>query len=149
MNRFVIFDIDGTLADCSHRVDHANAKDWDTFHSLADDDMVIVNVADLMVHLSGYAGIILLTGRPERYRYKTMEWLKRSGLDGFYEELIMREDDNFMKDGQMKLVALETRFGDYEGVMNSVWFVVDDRDTVVEAMRNYGLTVLQPAVGGY
>ena len=52
MKRFIIFDIDGTLADCSHRIDHANAKDWDTFHSLADEDMVIVNVADLLVHIS-------------------------------------------------------------------------------------------------
>jgi hypothetical protein len=93
MNRFVIFDIDGTIADCSHRIDHANAKDWDKFHSLADEDMVIVNIADLMINLSAIAPIILLTGRPERYRYKTMEWLKRASLDGFYEELIMREDD--------------------------------------------------------
>ena len=149
MKQFVIFDIDGTIADCSHRVHHANAKEWEEFHLLCDEDPVIVPVADLLVALSASATILLLTGRPERYRYKTQQWLKKSGLDMYYAELIMREDDNFMKDGQMKLVALETRFGDYEGVMDNVWFVVDDRDTVVEALRNYGLTVLQPAVGGY
>jgi hypothetical protein len=49
----------------------------------------------------------------------------------------------------VKLELLEKRFGGKENVLKNIWFAVEDRDQVVEAMRNYGLTVLQPANGGY
>ena len=145
-----MFDIDGTLADCAHRIQYAQAKLWDEFHERAPEDPVIVNVADLMIEmsLSGHK-IILLTGRPERYRHLTTEWLKKASLAKFYDELIMRPDDNYTPDGLMKVNILEMRFGSQEDVLANVWFVVDDRESVVEALRNYGLTVFQPAAGGY
>jgi hypothetical protein len=147
---WIVFDIDGTIADCNHRVQYAQAKLWDEFHERAPEDLVIVNVADLMVEtsLSGYK-IILLTGRPEKYRHATIEWLKKARLEKFYDELIMRPEDNFVQDGPMKVGLLEQRFGSQEDVLANVWFVVDDRESVVETLRNYGLTVFQPAAGGY
>lgn len=145
----VIFDIDGTLADCSHRIQYAQSKQWDEFHSRALEDPVIVNIADLMIELANNYEIILLTGRPEKYRYLTEQWLELCGLDDFYDELIMRQDGDWSQDFKMKIKALEDHFGDQEAVLDSVWLVIDDRDSVVEGLRNYGLTVLQPAVGGY
>jgi FMN phosphatase YigB (HAD superfamily) len=145
----VIFDIDGTLADCSHRVQYAQSKEWDEFHSRCLEDNVIVNVADLMIELSQSCEIILLTGRPEKYRHMTEQWLELCGLDDFYDELIMRPDNDWSQDAKMKVKALEDHFGDQQAVLDSVWLVIDDRDSVVEALRNYGLTVLQPAVSGY
>lgn len=147
--KHVIFDIDGTLSDCSHRLQFAQTKQWDEFHRLCLEDPVIVNVADLM-RLSGViADVILLTGRPEKFRHVTLEWLKLSKLDGHYDELLMRPDDDWTQDSLMKINALERKFGSKENVLEKVWFVVDDRDSVVEGLRNYGLTVLQPATGGY
>ena len=145
----VIFDIDGTLADCSQRIQYAQSKEWDELHSRCLDDNVIVNIADLMMELSTNYEIILLTGRPEKYRFMTEQWLELCGLDEFYDELIMRPDGDWLSDGKMKINALEDHFGDQQAVLDSVWLVIDDRDSVVEALRNYGLTVLQPAVGGY
>lgn len=147
---WIVFDIDGTIADCAHRVQYAQAKLWDEFHERAPEDPVIVNVADLMVEmsLSGYK-IILLTGRPDKYRHLTVEWLRKAGLSKFYDELIMRPEDNYVQDGLMKIGLLEQRFGSQEDVLANVWYAVDDRESVVEALRNYGLTVLQPAAGGY
>jgi hypothetical protein len=102
------------------------------------------------MRLSGViADVILLTGRPEKFRHVTLEWLKLSKLDGHYDELLMRPDDDWTQDSLMKINALERRFGNKESVLEKVWFVVDDRDSVVEGLRNYGLTVLQPATGGY
>ena len=70
-------------------------------------------------------------------------------LDASFEELLMRSDNDFRPDHEVKIELLEKRFGGKEGVIRNVWFVVDDRDQVVEALRNYGLTVFQPANGGY
>jgi FMN phosphatase YigB (HAD superfamily) len=146
---FVIFDIDGTIADCSHRVQYAQTKQWDEFHLRCMEDRVIVDVADLMIELSLRHDIILLTGRPEKYRFMTERWIDLCGLDGFYNELIMRPDGDWSPDYQMKIDALERKFGDKQAVLDNVWLVIDDRESVVEGLRNYGLTVLQPATGGY
>lgn len=146
---YAIFDIDGTISDASHRVSHAQMKDWDKFQSLAHLDLVITPIANLMRLISERANVMLLTGRNEKYRYVTLQWLKDAELDASFEELLMRPKDNFRPDHEMKIAELEKRFGDKEGVLKNVWFVVDDRDSVVEAMRNYGLTVIQPANGAY
>jgi len=147
--RYVVFDIDGTIADCSHRLQFAQTKQWDEFHQRCLEDHVIINVADLLRASNAIAKVILLTGRPEKYRHLTQEWLRLSKLDEHYEELIMRPDDDWSHDHQMKIAALERKFGSKEEVLKNVWLVIDDRESVVEGLRNYGLTVLQPAIGGY
>jgi len=108
-----------------------------------------VKLADFMRSINWMTNVILFTGRSEKYRYVTLDWLKDAELDASFEELLMRPDNDFRPDHEVKIELLEKRFGGKEGVMRSVWFVVDDRDQVVEALRNYGLTVLQPANGGY
>jgi FMN phosphatase YigB (HAD superfamily) len=147
--KYAIFDIDGTLSDCSHRLQFAQTKQWDEFHRLCLEDPVIADVADLMRLTGVVAEVLLLTGRPEKFRHLTEEWLTLSKLNGHYDELMMRPDDDWTQDSLMKINALERRFGTKENVLEKVWFVVDDRDSVVEGLRNYGLTVLQPATGGY
>lgn len=149
MSDYIIFDIDGTISDTAHRVHHAQMKDWDTFQSLAHEDPVIVKMADLMRMLSLSANVILLTGRNEKYRHVTKQWLADASLDYAYEELLMRPDGDFRHDAEMKLAMLEERFGGKDGVLANVWFAIDDRDTVVEAFRNYGILTLQPCAGGY
>jgi FMN phosphatase YigB (HAD superfamily) len=148
-NRCIVFDIDGTISDATHRLQFAYMKEWDTFNELASQDPVIVKLADFMRSINWMTNVILFTGRSEKYRYITLDWLKDAELDASFEELLMRPDNDFRPDHEVKIELLEKRFGGKEGVMRSVWFVVDDRDQVVEALRNYGLTVLQPANGGY
>ncbi len=145
----VVFDLDGTLSDCSHRIQYAQTKQWDEFHSRCNEDPVIIKVANLLCILSETCDIIILTGRPEKYRRRTQEWLKDSSLSLFCDYLIMRPEDDWSQDGEMKIRALEKYFGSKEKVLREVWLAIDDRDSVVETLRNYGLTVLQPAVGGY
>lgn len=147
--RFVIFDIDGTLSDSSHRVQYAQAKEWDTFHSLAKDDPVFVKIMDLAFAISDLSNIILLTGRTNKHRQTTLEWLQQCNVDGNIDSIIMRDDNDFRPDTEYKIDAIEQFFGDKKTAIEKIWFVVDDRDKVVEALRNYGLTVLQPAAGSY
>jgi FMN phosphatase YigB (HAD superfamily) len=148
--RWVVFDIDGTVSDASHRQQLAQAKEWDQFHSLAAEDKVIVPVANLVRVLSGTAQVMFLTGRPEKFRFATEKWLHDSGLEFYYDHLLMRDDGDFLtKDIDMKVAKLEKFFGNKFNVLHQVWMVLDDRQQVVEGLRNYGLTVLQPAASSY
>ena len=124
-HRYVVFDIDGTLSDPGHRLHFAHMKEWDRFNEEAATDPVMVPLADLMRCLNLSADVILLTGRNEKYRYVTRDWLSDAELDASYEELLMRPDNDFRPDYEVKIELLEKRFGGKEGVLKNVWFVVD------------------------
>lgn len=149
MKTYAVFDIDGTIADCNHRLSHAQMKEWDTFHSKAAEDAVVKDIADLMIHAASFYDIILLTGRNERYRKLTEEWLDSTNLNYYVHKILMRPDDDWSHDYEMKITLLEKELGSKEAVLQKVAFVIDDRDSVVEGLRNYGLTVLQCSQGGY
>ena len=148
-NTVVIFDIDGTISDCAHREEYAKAKDWDGFHERCLDDPIIIAVADLLKTLSLHAEILLVTGRPEKYRQHTYEWLSKANLLAHVSGLLMRGNDDYRKASALKLELLSEHFGDEEAALKRVWLIVEDNDSVSEAYRNKGYTVLQSAVGGY
>jgi len=81
--RVYICDIDGTLADLKHRLHfiEADKKDWDGFFDACDGDEPIQNVINTVRDLA-YAGneFMYVTGRPERVRMKTRQWLLKHGL---------------------------------------------------------------------
>lgn len=149
MMRYVIFDLDGTLGDCNHRQHLAQSKDWDGFHAAGIGDSVIAPVADLMTVLATKARILIVTGRNHRFENITREWLKQAGIDFCVFDILMRRDDDYTRDAEMKIALLEEFFGTKDEVLKQVWFAIDDRDDVVEGLRNYGLTVMQPCVGRY
>jgi hypothetical protein len=77
----------------------------------------------------------------------TTEWLKK--YCPVIEHVMMRADGDFRPDIEIKIEALEDAFGSRQGVLDSVICVIDDRDKLVAALRDYGLTVLQPREGAY
>lgn len=78
-HRTIVFDIDGVLADCKHRLHHilTPPKDWETFDSLTHLDTPIYNCIRLLwaISTNPFIDIILLTGRSERVREATEKWL--------------------------------------------------------------------------
>ena len=54
--RICIFDIDGTLANCDHRLHHVKnkPKNWDAFYDGCMDDQVIWPVAEMLELFSKY-----------------------------------------------------------------------------------------------
>lgn len=76
-----LFDIDGTLADLTHRLHHIQPplmadghygpKDWDAFFAACKDDKPILHICDLARTLSSYAPIVLVSGRSDRVRIET------------------------------------------------------------------------------
>lgn len=142
----VIFDVDGTLADCDHRrhLVTGKKKDFDAFYDAMVDDPVKEDIRGLcnMYHANGWR-IVICTGRPESYRERTEKWLNSKGV--FHHELRMRPDDRrFDSDVNVKKDMLDDILKS-----RSVHLAVDDRNQVVDMWRENGITCLQVADGNF
>lgn len=146
----IIFDIDGTLADCSHRRHFVEGKkkDWESFYEHMDEDKPNANTLDYLCICKEYVGYtpLLVTGRPEKYRKTTRDWLHKHGGYNFYSLcLFMRPDDDYTPDDELKKrIYLEMIEPYYK-----VKLVIDDRDKVVKMWRSLGLECWQVAEGNF
>lgn len=143
-----VFDLDGTLANCDHRQDFALNKDWDTFHSLCHLDTMYEDVCELFHLLETHADFVMIvTGRDSAYRRQTEQWLHENGL--YPDVILMRPEGNRDADHIMKLALVDEYFGSRQEAMDAIvcWF--EDRDALVENLRNVGITVLQVKAGSY
>lgn len=108
MSNLLICDIDGVLADCSHRLHYLQEKDYDAFYANENlvKDKPIIEGIDLTHALKALNGsyIILLTGRPERTRRMTEMWLENNMV--FYDRLLMREDGDYRPSPKVKTELL-------------------------------------------
>lgn len=141
-----LFDIDGTLADCSHRIHHIQGekKDWDAFYDSCSFDKPISHVIDLLVTLhDADQNIVLVSGRSDQCRDQTLEWLNRHGVpDGL---LYMRKEGDHRPDDIIKLELLaQLRADGFDPIM-----AFDDRDRVVKAWRSAGVPCAQVAEGDF
>lgn len=144
--RYLIVDIDGTVSNASHREELAQAGKWDEFHEQSGGDVPYPDIVDILRHIS-HLTLVGCTGRNEKYRQRTFDWLLSHNL--MLDHLLMRPDNDFTKDVELKIRLLEGFFGSKELVISNVLAVFEDRDRVVEGLREYGLTVLQPRAGAY
>lgn len=159
MKDLIICDLDGTLANCEHRVHHVQRvdgnglkrkPDWDAFYAGVKDDevneavRVVLFLYDLFPYGSNYR-IIFCSGRPERCRADTVEWLMEK-CDIFSEDyvLLMRKDGDYRADYIVKQEILDNYID-----KKRVLFVLDDRQQVVDMWRRNGLTCFQVAPGDF
>lgn len=142
-----IFDIDGTLADCSHRLHYITGenKDWDSFYKDCINDKPILPVVELAHTLQMFhSKVIFVTGRPEKYMEETLDWL----CDQFNTNsaiLMMRKDDDHRPDYIVKKEIYEEYIKDYYFIEG----VFEDRKQCVDMWRSLGLTCYQVADGNY
>lgn len=128
-----IIDIDGVVADVRHRLRHIarRPKDWDAFFEAAVDDPPHEAGIAVVERLVDDHEVIFLTGRPERCRIDTEQWLERHGIGG--HELLMRPANDRRPAATIKVEMLNRRARD-----RVVGLVVDDDERVIEAMRRAG-----------
>lgn len=138
----IIFDLDGTLADCRHRLHHVTQypKNWDKFFAEIPGDKPHAPIAKLFecVQVAHESDVVWVfcSGRPENYRSTTEEWLQR--YCGAHEPLYMRSADDTRKDAVVKLELLEKiRADGFNPIL-----AIDDRPQVIEAWRSAGIAVL-------
>jgi hypothetical protein len=138
----VVFDIDGTLANIEHRLDYVRSKpkNWKAFDAGIPNDKVnepVARVFHSMVACDYNNDIILASGRSERTRQATEDWLELNGL-GHYDKLYMRKADDYRCDSIVKDEIIDQIVSDY-GKLPDMWF--DDRPRVVKAVRARGIFV--------
>ena len=166
MKDIIVCDLDGTLCNIDHRLHFvqvaegaprvANSgdiiyprKDWDSFFAGVPNDTVNEPVLEVLerFQFEGFK-IIFSSGRPERCRLDTMEWLHKHtnlfGADKSGALLYMRQDGDFRRDDIVKQEILDKYIE-----KDRVLFVLDDRDQVVDMWRRNGLHCFQVAEGDF
>ncbi|MFD3515600.1 hypothetical protein [Streptomyces sp. NPDC058657] len=133
-----VFDLDGTLADSSHRQRflERRPRDWNAFFAAAPQDPPLAEGVALALSSAEECEVVYLTGRPERCRRDTVDWLARQSLpEG---RLWMRGDNDRRPARLTKLEILRQLARDRE-----VHVLVDDDAQVCEAAERAGFTVVR------
>jgi hypothetical protein len=146
----VIVDLDGTLADCSHRLhhikkSHVTEDDWTEFFMDVYKDEPIKPMADLFNKFVNAGDTVLIcTGRDETFGGPlTMEWLKKHKLNPtqvFFRQGEDRRPDHIIK-REMLHVIIE-KYGKPD-------IVFEDRKRVVDMWREHGIFTCQVADGDF
>lgn len=133
-----VFDLDNTLADTAHRQRflQRRPRDWDAFFAAAPDDPPIGQGVELARRSAVECEIVYLTGRPERCRRDTLDWLAAHGLpEG---RLHMRRDGDRRPARRTKLEILRRLARGRE-----VRVLVDDDELVCADAELAGFRVLR------
>jgi hypothetical protein len=150
MKTLVIFDIDGTISDPTHRMkyifpapDQVTGKKgkrrFDLFHNACDQDTLLTPVVNIYRRFVADPDVIvvLLTGRPDHVRDKTEAWFVQHGLEG-YDELFLKTGDQHIPDFEQKASVadhVEEKYG------QPIDMVFEDRQRVVAMWKRRGTFV--------
>jgi phosphoserine phosphatase len=146
---WIVVDLDGTLANSSHRDHFAQSGDWDAFHGALGYDTPSPDVASVVnaLHEQDY-DILIVTGRPETYRRATMDWFAAHHLP-VGTDLLMRPAEDWRSDTEVKVDLLAGFFGGLDEAHKNVLTILEDRDKMVERWRSAGFRCWQVQPGGY
>ena len=141
MRKLWVFDIDNTLANVHHRWEHlrGDKKDWETFFSLQHLDEPYQPVLDVLHALANDRlgdEIIVVTGRDERFRKVSLEWLNRHVEWFSNDKLFMRPGGNREDDDVLKVKIVKNwlqRHPNYR-----VGAIFEDRHRIIDAFREEG-----------
>ncbi len=145
----IIVDIDGTIADHSHRLHYIRnePRDYDSFFAAMSEDKPIQDtlwLIDLLItahYEQGDFVFFICTGRPEDYRKRTEDWLWEHAmrLENIAHEILMRPSKDFRKDSVIKDEMRQI----IEGWGFNIRFVLEDRPDVINMWKANGITVFE------
>ncbi|MER5934717.1 hypothetical protein [Streptomyces sp. NPDC002054] len=132
-----VFDLDNTLADTAHRQHflERRPRDWAGFFAAAPADPPLPRGVALALESAADCEVAYLTGRPERCRRDTLEWLERHGLP---------EGRVWMRGNADRRPARVTKLEVLSRIARGreVRMLVDDDELVCQAARAAGFTVV-------
>ena len=136
----VIVDLDGTVSTKGDR-------EWYEYTKVSGDSPIMPIVSLVrMIHANG-TRIVFCTGREDSCMKQSIDWIKRHIFisDLAPVEIYMRPSGDrrpdFVVKKEIYVNKIEPR--------HNIWFVLDDRNSVVKMWRDIGLTCLQVAEGDY
>lgn len=143
--RYLLFDVDGVLADCTHRLHYADDKDYGKFYGdkQMSDDTPIDGGWELLRILTttddytkeGYK-LIIITGRPQYKEKLTRMWLEYQNTQGFYFPMIdgmyMRSKGDYRPSSVVKRELVQNFLVDFSPKENDTIIFIDDDPTNIE-----------------
>ena len=154
-DKWVIFDLDGTLADIEDRRKKSkkdNGKiDWDKFFDpvniwLDQPNHPVIKMAQVLSD-TGHK-IAIFSGRSKATKSVTKDWLKTNQVP--FDVIKMRPTSHpwkFMPDDKLKQIWLDDLFPKKD--KDKIVCIFDDRSKVVDMWRDNGLTCMQVAPGDF
>lgn len=157
--KYIVFDIDGVLADCSHRLKYIQGKDKDYKKFYSDEEIMkdkIIEagrkIVDMLYNLytmedfyrptEFYGKIILLTGRSEICEETTRIWVSKNIFkDLSLYSIIMRPKNDWRPAHEVKESLIEKHIG-FENIL----FAFDDDDQVNEMYKKHGVMCYKPNI---
>lgn len=129
----VVLDIDGVLADASHRQHFVESrpKNWAAFFAAVGEDPVIEAGRARLLAESAVAEVVLLSGRPEHTRAATAAWLLRNGMGE--PRLFLRPDSDHRPAAELKADLIAS-----VGEPADLRAVIDDDESVVRKLTGLG-----------
>jgi phosphoglycolate phosphatase-like HAD superfamily hydrolase len=135
---YAVVDLDGVVADVRHRLTYVERrpKEWDRFFAAAPLDPVLPEGRAVVEELvASGAELVWLTGRPERCRKDTVDWLARNDLPA--ARLYMRREADHRPARMTKLAVLREL-----AARRAIAIMVDDDAAVVRTLREAGFPVM-------
>ncbi len=144
----VIVDLDGTVADLSHRLhfiqhEESTDRDYESFFMNVIDDKPIKSTIDMVegLYAEGYP-ITFVSGRSDISRAETEAWLEKY-VKVEYKALIMREAGDKRPDTMVKNTFYKRFFQQYD-----IHCAIDDRPSVIrEVWEANGVRVIDVGDG--
>lgn len=145
--KILLLDLDGSVADCTHRLHHIKGenRDYKAFYDGIPQDKPIKHIIDIVraLYLSQEYMIFVVTGRPVTHLRETQLWLNENFVPN--DAIFMRPENDFRKDYIVKKEILDT-------IRKEFWeptAVFDDRQSVCDMWRANGVPCLQVAPGDF
>jgi len=147
---FVVFDLDGTLADCTHRLHHIALpeegsgdwpeQDWAAFHAACHADTPIFPIQAVAAAMVDQGHRVeIWTGRSDHCRPATEQWLADHGFGGL--PVRMRVADDRTADHRLKRGWI--------AIHGKPDLIFEDRASVVAMWRAEGIQCCQVAPGDF
>lgn len=141
MKNTIAVDLDGCICNTSAR-QHLLDESFEAYHSALDTDTPNEVTKAILRGLSdANYEIIVCTGRPAKFDLRTMAWLNKYGVE--IDEILMRADNDWRSDAEVKISLLKDYFGSEEAAKESVLVYFETKDKTIETLRNNGWEVWQ------
>lgn len=136
MKKAIIFDIDGTLSDPSHRIHLYKAGKYDEFNASCHLDMPIKTICELCHVLSRNKDIdiIFLTGRTDINAEKTRKWIETYIKPKYGYKLIMRK----YGDTRPSTITKKEAYEDIKQEFNVI-MAFDDRKDIISMWKTLNI----------
>lgn len=147
--KVIIFDVDGTIADCEHRRKYVDGTlgytDWKKFRAETEFDTPVAHVCDIAKrYIKQGDHVAFFSARNESEREITEKQIRDWIGDG-HKGIFLRPNGDYRPDEEFKADLADA----FEKMGGKIDLVFDDRNKVVDMWRDRGTTVVQVAEGDF